>query len=136
MENGYTKEEQKMINETKKILHQPDLPVSATCVRVPIENGHGVSIAVVLEKEFSLEQIRACFQQFPGILVVDNLEEHQYPTSTLAKDTDQVYVGRIRRDLSVENGLLFYTVADNIRKGAAANAVQIARALLQEGVLA
>ncbi|NAA91296.1 aspartate-semialdehyde dehydrogenase [Enterococcus mundtii] len=135
MENGYTKEEQKMINETKKILHQPDLPVSATCVRVPIENGHGVSIAVELEKEFSLEQIRACFSQFPGILVVDNLAEHQYPTSTLARGTDHVYVGRIRRDLSVENGLLFYTVADNIRKGAAANAVQIALALLQEEVL-
>ena len=133
LENGYTKEEQKMINETRKILHQPELPVSATCVRVPVENGHGVSVAVQLKKPFSLKEIRSCFSQFPGVVVVDDLKEHIYPTSTLANGTDQVYVGRIRHDLSLENGLLFYTVADNIRKGAAANAVQIALALVQPG---
>ncbi len=132
LENGYTKEEQKMINETRKILHQPELPVSATCVRVPIETGHGVSIAVELEKEFSLDAVRQCLQDFSGIKVIDDLPAHRYPTSILAKGTDDVYVGRLRRDLSVENGLLLYTVADNIRKGAAANAVQIAKALLTE----
>lgn len=132
LENGYTKEEQKMINETRKILHQPDLPVSATCVRVPIETGHGVSIAVELEKDFTLAEVRQCLQNFSGIKVIDDLPAHRYPTSILAKGTDEVYVGRIRQDMASENGLLLYTVADNIRKGAAANAVQIAKALLTE----
>lgn len=130
LENGYTKEEQKMMNETRKILHLPDLPVSATCVRIPIEVGHGVLIAVQLEKNFSIEEIHDCLQNFPGIQLVDDLPTHSYPTSLLAKGTDEVYVGRIRRDLGMDNGLLLYTVADNIRKGAAANAVQIATALL------
>ena len=132
LENGYTKEEQKMINETRKILHQPDLPVSATCVRVPIETGHGVSIAVELEKDFTLAEVRQCLQNFSGIKVIDDLPAHRYPTSILVKGTDEVYVGRIRQDMASENGLLLYTVADNIRKGAAANAVQIAKALLTE----
>lgn len=132
LENGYTKEEQKMINETRKILHQPALPVSATCVRVPIENGHGVSVAVQLQKEFTTEEIRECLSQFPGIQLEDDLAAHKYPTSILARGTDMVYVGRIRKDTSLENGLLFYTTADNIRKGAAANAVQIAAALMQK----
>lgn len=132
LENGYTKEEQKMIDETRKILHQPELPVSATCVRVPIENGHGVSVAVQLEKEFTIEEVRECLRQFPGIRLEDDLAAHKYPTSILARGTDMVYAGRIRKDTSLENGLLFYTTADNIRKGAAANAVQIASALFQQ----
>lgn len=132
LENGYTKEEQKMMNETRKILHLPDLPVSATCVRVPIEVGHGVSIAVQLEEPFSIDAIQQCLQDFPGIQVVDDLPTHRYPTSVLAKGCDDVYVGRIRRDMAVENGVLLYTVADNVRKGAAANAVQIATALLPQ----
>ncbi|WP_270269446.1 aspartate-semialdehyde dehydrogenase [Enterococcus lactis] len=132
LENGYTKEEQKMINETRKILHQPDLPVSATCVRVPIENGHGVSVAVQLQKEFTIEEVKECLSQFSGIQLEDDLAAHKYPTSILARGTDTVYAGRIRKDTSLENGLLFYTTADNISKGAAANAVQIAAALMQK----
>lgn len=128
--DGYTKEEHKMMAETRKILHLPNLPVSATCVRVPIEVGHGVLIAVQLAQPFSLAAVRQCLQHFPGITVVDDLPNHSYPTSILAKGTDEVYVGRLRHDPTLENGLLLYTVADNIRKGAAANAVQIASALL------
>ncbi|SJZ69118.1 aspartate-semialdehyde dehydrogenase [Pilibacter termitis] len=132
LEDGYTKEERKMINETRKILHDDTLPVTATCVRVPVRNGHGVSIAVELEKEFTLEQVRKTLADYEGIVVVDNGAKHQYPTSTLANGTNEVYVGRLRKDTSCENGLLLYTVADNIRKGAAANAVQIAHAIFSK----
>lgn len=132
MANGYTKEEHKMIVETKKILHQPNLPVSATCVRIPVERGHAVALSVTLTQSFELEDVKNVFENFPGIEVVDNLTAHQYPTSQLAKGNDTVYVGRIRRDTAMPNSLLFYTTADNIRKGAAGNAVQIAQALLEQ----
>ncbi|MDR0298284.1 MAG: aspartate-semialdehyde dehydrogenase [Streptococcaceae bacterium] len=130
LEDGYTKEERKMENETRKILHLPELPVSATCVRVPVENAHGVEISVTLDKAFTLDAVRDVLAAFPGIVVVDNGATHDYPVSPLATGNDSVYVGRLRRDTAEENGLLLYTVADNIRKGAAANAVQIAQALL------
>ncbi len=130
-DNGYTKEELKMVNETRKILGMPNLKVSATCVRVPVLNAHAVSIMVELEKEFTLEEIRKAFEGQEGIVVVDDVANLKYPVSTLANGNDAVYVGRIRRDLSCDNGILFYCVSDNIRKGAAANAVQIAEALVK-----
>ena len=127
LDNGYTKEEMKMVNETRKMLHKPDLKISATCVRVPVLNSHAVSIMLETEKEFEIEDVRETLKNFPGIVLVDDLANHKYPVSSLSNNTDKVYVGRIRRDLSCDNGLLLYTVADNIRKGAASNAVQIAQ---------
>ena len=131
-DNGYTKEEIKMVNETRKILHLPNLPVSATCVRVPVANAHAVSVMVELEKPFTLEEVREAFASYPGIEVMDDVKNLIYPVSTVANGNDTVYVGRIRKDLSCENGLLFYAVSDNIRKGAAANAVQIAKKLIED----
>lgn len=130
MEDGYTKEEHKMINETRKILNKPSLPITATCVRVPVVNCHSESINVELEKDFDLYDVRMALQNFPGILVVDNLEKNQYPIATKANGYDEVFVGRIRKDLSVNNGLNFWVVADNLRKGAATNAVQILQKLI------
>lgn len=129
MENGYTKEEMKMVWETRKILHRPTLPVSATCIRVPVLNSHGVSIMCELQKEASLEEVKKALASYEGIRVLDDLANHIYPTSTVANGTDYVYVGRIRKDLSSPNSFLIYCTADNIRKGAAANAVQIASRL-------
>lgn len=130
MDNGYTKEEIKMVNETRKILHAPELPISATCVRVPVDNSHAVSIYVELEKEFNLDEIRGALKAQEGIILLDDPKNHIYPVSTIANGTDPVYVGRIRRDLSSKNGLLMYCVGDNVRKGAASNAVQIALKLV------
>lgn len=135
LDNGYTKEEMKMVNETRKMLHNPTLPISATCVRVPVDNSHAVSIMVELEKEFDLKEIKECLKNHPGIKLWDEPQNQIYPVSTVSNGTDDVYVGRIRRDLSVENGLLLYCVADNIRKGAAANAVQIALKLAELDLL-
>ncbi len=131
LDNGYTKEEIKMVNETRKILHMPNLKVSATCVRVPVLNSHAVSILVELEKEFTLDEVRSAFASQEGIVVLDDPFNNIYPVATVSNDNDKVYVGRIRRDLSCDNGLLFYCVSDNIRKGAAANAVQIAKKLIK-----
>ena len=130
LDNGYTKEEIKMVNETRKILHMPNLPVSATCVRVPVLNSHAVCIMVELEKPFTLDEIRNAFASQEGIVVLDDPKNNIYPVATVSNDNDKVYVGRIRKDLSCENGIIFYCVSDNIRKGAAANAVQIAKKLI------
>lgn len=135
LDNGYTKEEVKMIEETQKILHKPDLPVSATCVRVPVLNGHGVSVRVELESEFEIADVIKHLESQAGIVVLNNGPLHNYPVSTIAQGTDSVYVGRIRRDLSSGNGLLFYCVADNIRKGAATNAIQIGLKMAQNNLL-
>ena len=129
LDSGYTKEEMKMVNETRKILHLPDLLVSATCIRVPVESCHGVMMQVELEKEFTLDEVKEVLKAYPGIVLYDDPKNHIYPNSIVATNNDSVYVGRIRRDLATPNGLLLYCVADNIRKGAAANAVQIALAL-------
>ncbi len=129
LDDGYTKEEMKMVNETRKILHLDNLPVSATCIRVPVESCHGVMIQVELEKDFTIEEVKEALKEQKGIILYDDPKNHIYPNSIVAKDNDTVYVGRIRKDLSCKNGLLLYCVADNIRKGAAANAVQIALAL-------
>ena len=132
LDNGYTKEEMKMINETRKILHLENLPIVATCIRVPVENCHGVSMTIELVKKFEIEQIKQVLQQQDGIIVYDDVQNHKYPNSIIANNQDKVYVGRIRKDLSTENGIVLYCVADNIRKGAASNAIQIAMALIKK----
>ena len=129
LDDGYTKEEMKMVNETRKILHLPDLPVSATCIRVPIKACHGVMMQIELDKDFTLDEVKEALKQQKGVVLYDDVKNHIYPNSIVAKDQDQVYVGRIRKDIANENSILLYCVADNIRKGAASNAVQIALAL-------
>ena len=130
MDDGYTKEEHKMINETRKILHKPDLPITATAVRVPVVNCHSESINIELEKEFDLYDIRIMLENFSGIIVADNPEKDIYPLATKANGNDEVFVGRIRRDYSIKNGLNIWVVADNLRKGAATNAIQILEKLV------
>ena len=125
LENGYTKEEMKMINETKKILHREDLKVTATTVRVPVINSHSESINVEFEKDFDLQELKELLNKSPGIILEDNKEENLYPLATNATNHDEVYVGRIRRDDTVPSGINMWVVADNIRKGAASNAIQI-----------
>ena len=129
-ENGYTKEEMKMINETKKILHRPDLNITATTVRVPVINSHSESINVEFENEFDLEEIKSKLNSTNGIIVQDDVKNNLYPLATNATGHNEVFVGRIRRDFSVPYGLNFWCVADNIRKGAATNAVQILKLLI------
>ena len=124
-ENGYTKEEMKMINETRKILKKPDLRITATTVRVPVENSHSESINVEFEKPFVLSELVETLKNFKGIVVQDDPSTNLYPLATNATGHDEVFVGRIRRDFSVENGVNLWVVADNIRKGAASNAIQI-----------
>jgi aspartate-semialdehyde dehydrogenase len=131
-DDGYSKEEKKMIEETRKILHRPDLRISATCIRVPVPVAHGVLMEVEFEKPVTPEEARKVLAAYPGIKVLDDPKNHIYPVSTIAAGNDLVYVGRIRKDTSVDNGLLIYCVADNVRKGAAANAVQIVKKLIEE----
>ena len=135
LDNGYTKEEEKMINETRKILNLPDLRVTATCVRVPIRFGHAVSVNVELEKPFELEDVINAFEEKEGIIVQNDGKNNIYPMPINAQDTDEVYVGRIRKDFSADNALNLWVVADNIRKGAATNTIQIAETLIKEGAL-
>lgn len=132
LENGYTKEEEKMINETRKILNKKNLPITATCVRVPVLNGHSISINVELEREANLEELKVKFRETKGIVLEDDVKNNRYPLATEANGTDEVYVGRLRKDFSIEKGLNLWVVADNIRKGAATNAVQIAEILMKK----
>ncbi|MBB01594.1 aspartate-semialdehyde dehydrogenase [bacterium] len=126
---GYTSEEMKMVYETRKILGDPDIQVNPTCVRIPVWNCHSESITVETESPITPEQAREAFAAFPGIEVIDDLDASQYPMPSNCTESDAVYVGRIRRDLSHPNGLTFWCVSDNLRKGAATNAVQIAELL-------
>ncbi len=128
--NGYTKEEEKMIKETRKILKKPDLRVTATTVRVPVFHGHSESINVEFERPCTVEGIKEALRTMPNIVIVDDPANNKYPMPIYAEDTDEVYVGRIRLDESVEYGCNLWVVADNIRKGAATNAVQIAEYLI------
>ncbi len=132
LDNGYTKEEMKMINETHKILEDKKIKITATAVRVPIENSHGISINLELDNPYKLEDIRQCLSQYEGIKVLDDIDNEIYPIPTDVTGRDQVYVGRIRRDYSTDNGLNLWVVADNVRKGAATNAVENAEVLLGE----
>ena len=133
-DNGYTKEEMKMHNETQKIMHS-DVAVSATCVRVPVMRAHSESIWVETERPISVEEARQAFAEAEGVVVVDNPSEKEYPMPLFIAGKEPVYVGRIRKDITCENGLSFWCVADQIKKGAALNAVQIAEWLIAKGVL-
>ena len=134
LDNGYTKEEMKMINETRKILGRSDLPITATTVRVPVINSHSESINIELENDFDLDDVKKLLNSFSGITVVDDCSSSQYPIATTATGHDEVFVGRIRRDYSVKYGLNLWVVADNIRKGAASNAIQIIEKIIHNNL--
>ena len=128
--NGYTKEEMKMVNETRKILGHPNLPVTATCVRVPVTNCHGESINIEFENDFSINEIKNILSSSPGIKVLDDISNEEYPINSIVNGHDEVFVGRIRKDFSKKNSLNLWVVADNLRKGAGTNAVQIVEKLV------
>lgn len=130
LDNGYTKEEMKMYNETKKIMHAPDLQVSATCVRVPVLRAHSEAVWVHTESPISLQDARQAFAKAQGVVLIDKCEPCGYPMPLDVAESDPVYVGRVRKDLTDECGLSFWVVADQIKKGAALNAVQIAQLFL------
>ena len=134
-ENGYTKEEMKMVNETRKIMGDDNIRVTATTVRVPVIGGHSESVNVEFERDFELTEVRSLLEKAPGVIVIDNPAESQYPMPLTAHDKDEVFVGRIRRDETQPNTLNMWIVSDNLRKGAATNAVQIAEYLLSVGIL-
>ena len=125
LDNKYTKEEMKMINETRKILKNPNLSITATCVRVPISNCHGESINIEFENPFSIDEVVHILENSPGTIVQDDINSFTYPLASTSNNHDEVFVGRIRRDYSVQNGINLWVVADNLRKGAASNAIQI-----------
>ena len=131
MDDGYTKEEIKMVNETRKIMGDDSMRVTATTVRVPVFRGHSESVNIETEKKLTANEARALLSNAPGIIVFDAPDKNIYPLPTLAAGKDEVYVGRIREDHSIENGLNIWIAADNLRKGAALNAVQIAEKLLE-----
>ena len=131
MDNGYTKEEMKMFNETRKIMHAPNMSVSAMCVRVPVVRAHSEAVWVETEKPLELNEVREAFRKAEGLVVVDYPASKSYPMPLDATGTDPVMVGRLRKDLSNERGLTFWVVADQIKKGAALNAVQIAQYILK-----
>jgi aspartate-semialdehyde dehydrogenase len=135
LDNGYTKEEEKMIKETKKILEDYSIKVTATTVRVPVFHGHSESINIEFHKPCTLEGIKEALQSMKGLVVVDDNANLKYPMPIYAEDHDEVYVGRIRLDDTVESGCNIWCVADNIRKGAATNAVQIAEYLISRDAL-
>jgi aspartate-semialdehyde dehydrogenase len=130
LDNDYTKEEMKLVNETRKILDDNTIKITATAVRVPVLGGHSEAVNIQLKSPFELMDVKALLQNAPGITVLDDLEAKSYPMPLFAKDKDDVFVGRIRRDESLDNGLNLWIVADNLRKGAATNAIQIAEYLL------
>ena len=135
LDNGYTKEEMKMLNETRKILRDESIAVTATTVRVPVQGGHSESVNLEFEKPFTVEEARRLMAEMPGVTVQDDPANNIYPMPLYAWGKDDVFVGRIRRDESIANGLNLWCVSDNIRKGAATNAVQIAELLLQKGFI-
>ncbi|TQQ85507.1 aspartate-semialdehyde dehydrogenase [Peptacetobacter hominis] len=135
LENGYTKEEMKMVNETRKIFGDDSIRITATTVRVPVKNGHSESINLEFEKEFDLDELKEAMAAQEGVIVMDDPANNVYPTAVECAGNDEVFVGRIRRDFSVENGVNLWVVADNIRKGAATNAVQIAEKAMEMGLV-
>lgn len=134
-ENDYTREEMKLVHETRKILGDDSLRITATAVRVPVKGGHSESVNVTFEKDFDLDELKQLLKEAPGVVVLDNPAQNQYPMPLQATDQDEVFVGRIRRDESAERSLNLWIVADNLRKGAATNTVQIAQHLLEKGYL-
>lgn len=133
--NGYTKEELKMINETRKIMHEPDIKVSPTCVRVPVYVGHSEAVTIETQEPITAEKAREILKNVPGVVVEDDPFNNVYPTPIEVAGKDDVFVGRIRKDLGFENGLSMWIVGDNLRKGAATNAVQIAELLVKYELL-
>jgi aspartate-semialdehyde dehydrogenase len=134
-ENGYTTEEVKLLNESRKILETPGLKVTATVVRIPVIGGHSEAINVEFERSFTIFEVRKLLEAAPGLTVQDNPVINLYPMPRTAHQKNEVFVGRIRRDYTLENGLNLWVVADNLRKGAATNAVQIAQCLLEKGFI-
>jgi aspartate-semialdehyde dehydrogenase len=134
-DDGYTDEELKLVHESRKILSLPTLRVSAMCVRVPVITSHSEAVWLETRDPLTPEQARDILQEAPGVVVLDDPGTHTYPTAIQAAGSDEVYVGRLRRDLGVPNGLAFWVVSDNLRKGAATNAVQIAELLVRSGLL-
>ena len=130
-ENGYTTEEEKLVNETRKILRAPQIAITATVCRVPVTGGHSEAVNVEFNKPYELDEVRRLLENYPGVVVQDDPAHNVYPMAIDAYDKDEVFVGRIRRDFSIENGLNFWVVSDNIRKGAATNAVQIAKYVIE-----
>ncbi|MBO9658311.1 MAG: aspartate-semialdehyde dehydrogenase [Chitinophagaceae bacterium] len=135
LENGYTKEEMKMVKETMKIMRDESIRVTATTVRIPVMGGHSESANVEFEKDYTLEEVRSLLSSAPGVVLVDDVANAQYPMPKDAHERDEVFVGRLRRDESQENTLNMWIVSDNLRKGAATNAVQIAEYLTGKGLL-
>jgi aspartate-semialdehyde dehydrogenase len=135
LENGYTKEEMKMVHETKKIMGDDAIEVTATCVRIPTMGGHSESVNIEFEKDFDLMELKALLANAPGVVVQDDVANFLYPMPLTAHEKDETFVGRIRRDETRANTLNCWIVSDNLRKGAATNAVQIAEYLLDQGML-
>jgi len=135
LENGYTKEEMKMIHETHKIMEDPSIAVTATTVRVPVFRSHSESVNIETEKKLTPDAARELLRKAPGVVVVDDPSRNEYPLAIYAEGRDATYVGRIREDFSIKNGLNMWIVSDNLRKGAALNAVQIAELLVEKGWL-
>lgn len=131
LENGYTTEEIKLVNETRKILNAPEMAITATVVRVPVLGGHSASVNITFEKDFELENIYYLLRKMHGVKVLDNPKCNEYPMPLMAEGSDEVFVGRVRRDESHSNSLNLWVVADNLRKGAATNAIQIAEEIIQ-----
>ncbi|MBW2599631.1 MAG: aspartate-semialdehyde dehydrogenase [Deltaproteobacteria bacterium] len=135
LDNGYTKEEMKMVNETRKILKTPSMAITATTVRVPVFYGHSESVNIETERKITPDEVREILSNAPGVTVIDNPDLSEYPLASDAAGKDDTFVGRIREDESIPNGINMWIVADNIRKGAALNAVQIAEILIKENYL-
>lgn len=135
LENGYTKEEMKMVNETRKIYNDNDIKITTTAVRIPVSGGHSESVNVEFEKEFVLEDAVDLMKQTDGVIIDDDVMNNRYPMPLYVAGKDDIYVGRIRKDDSVSYGLNLWIVADNLRKGAATNAIQIAEYMLDKGFL-
>lgn len=130
LENDYTKEEMKLVNETQKILSDSSIKITATAVRVPVNGGHSESVNAEFNKSFDISELKSILLDTPGVVVMDDLDNNHYPTPLYAHHKDEVFVGRIRRDDSIENGLNLWIVSDNLRKGAATNAIQIAEKVI------
>ncbi|MGN6603084.1 MAG: aspartate-semialdehyde dehydrogenase [Ginsengibacter sp.] len=135
LDNGYTKEEMKMVNETRKIIGDQNIELTATCVRIPVVGGHSESVNIEFENDFDLEEVREILSKTPGVVVQDDVENFVYPMPLTAHEKDETFVGRIRRDESQANTLNCWIVSDNLRKGAATNAVQIAEYLIENNLL-
>jgi aspartate-semialdehyde dehydrogenase len=135
LDNGYTKEEMKMVNETKKIMRDDSIRVTATTVRIPVVGGHSESVNVEFENDFDLLQVKSELEKAPGVVVTDDIANQLYPMPMDAHERDEVFVGRLRRDETQPNTLNMWVVSDNLRKGAATNAVQIAEYLMKNGLL-